>query len=486
MSEVNFRTWWQKIRVLAFIVLLLAVGLGWFAYDQLFREVEQQFANDDERFEYGTLGAEADRGIPYSIWLVLPRVFSDKLPGPGGYKSFGFPWEPGQEMPVGFSKKTVGIPRVTNNCALCHAASYRTRPDETPTIYPTGPAHTTDVQRYIRFLSDVADDPRFNADTLLAEIGRAQSVSLADQVTYRLALIPLTRRALKAQSVQFAWMNRPHFPDWGPGRDDAMNLTKYFMTDLPVDNSTGQVDFPSIWNMGIRETSLLNWDGVTPAVHSVLVDSALGLGAPPGRGEKPGPAFLQRMAWLEGYLQKKPPPKFPFPTCDVQAARGKVIYAAKCACCHDVGAKYTGKVIDISKIRTDPERLNTWTQAAADEANWRVMEMRINRPGLTTTNGYASPVLDGIWLRAPYLHNGSVPTLRDLLKPVAQRTKVFYRGYDVYDPHDVGFISSGPEAERVGFRLNVDERGNGNQGHEYGADLSESSRDDLLEYLKTQ
>jgi len=112
--------------------------------------------------------------------------------------------------------------------------------------------------------------------------------------------------------------------------------------------------------------------------------------------------------------------------------------------------------------------------------------MRINRPGLTKTNGYASPVLDGIWLRAPYLHNGSVPTLRDLLKPVAQRTKVFYRGYDVYDPHDVGFISSGPEAERVGFRLNVDERGNGNQGHEYGADLSESSRDDLLEYLKTQ
>ena len=49
------------------------------------------------------------------------------------------------------------------------------------------------------------------------------------------------------------------------------------------------------------------------------------------------------------------------------------------------------------------------------------------------TNGYANQPLDGIWLRAPYLHNGSVPTLRDLLEPPEQRPKVFYRGYDVFD-----------------------------------------------------
>ena len=49
------------------------------------------------------------------------------------------------------------------------------------------------------------------------------------------------------------------------------------------------------------------------------------------------------------------------------------------------------------------------------------------------THGYANHPLDGIWLRGPYLHNGSVPTLRDLLEPPARRPAVFYRGYDVFD-----------------------------------------------------
>ncbi len=65
------------------------------------------------------------------------------------------------------------------------------------------------------------------------------------------------------------------------------------------------------------------------------------------------------------------------------------------------------------------------------------------------TNGYANMPLDGLWLRAPYLHNGSVPTLRALLFP-EERPAVFYRGYDVYDWTNVGFVSSGPEAEAGG------------------------------------
>ena len=88
-------------------------------------------------------------------------------------------------------------------------------------------------------------------------------------------------------------------------------------------------------------------------------------------------------------------------------------------------------------------------------------------------------------MRAPYLHNGAVPTLRDLLEPVAQRPKLFYRGYDLYDPVKVGFITTGAEAERIGTRVDVSQRGNGNQGHEFGVDLAPAQKRDLLEYLKT-
>src|SRR6266404_1528748 len=87
------------------IAALIALG-GWFTWQKFFREEKEVFANEEEQFKYGSLGAEDDRGIPYYLWLVLPRVFPDLMPGPGGYRSFGVVWEEGQELPVGFSKKT--------------------------------------------------------------------------------------------------------------------------------------------------------------------------------------------------------------------------------------------------------------------------------------------------------------------------------------------------------------------------------------------
>jgi hypothetical protein len=67
-------------------------------------------------------------------------------------------------------------------------------------------------------------------------------------------------------------------------------------------------------------------------------------------------------------------------------------------------------------------------------------------------------LLDGIWLRAPYLHSGSVPTLRDLLRPPEERPKVFFRDCDVYDYVNLGMVSQGPEAESNGFGGFVHER----------------------------
>jgi mono/diheme cytochrome c family protein len=277
-------------------------------------------------------------------------------------------------------------------------------------------------------------------------------------------------------------MNRPHSitPDWGAGRDDPMNLTKYFMiTPLKVDGSTGQADFPSIWNLGIRDGQSMNWAGETPSQRSVIIDSALGLGAPADRQSQ------DRFAWIETFLRKLPPPKYPYPIDATLAGQGRPLWAQHCAACHETGGKQVGTVIDIAEIKTDDNRLKTWTQEAADAANAAVKGLGIDRKNMVKTNGYAAEPLDGCWLRAPYLHNGSIENLDDLLKPAARRTKLFYRGYDLYDAAKAGFVSHGPEAERVGFRLDTAERGNGNQGHEYGTALSDDQRKALLEYLKT-
>jgi len=66
----------------------------------------------EEQFKYGSIGSEDQEGIPYWIWQVLPRLFADKLPE-GGYGALGMIWEPGHDLPIGFSKKTIwGVPRV--------------------------------------------------------------------------------------------------------------------------------------------------------------------------------------------------------------------------------------------------------------------------------------------------------------------------------------------------------------------------------------
>jgi len=468
--------------ILAVLILLAAVG-GWFAWYKFFRqEPEANWANEAERFKYGSIGAEADRGIPYWIWLVLPRVFPDYLPGSGGYKSFGLVWEEGKEMPVGFTKKVIGFPRVANNCAICHVGTWRSMEDEVPHVVVAAPANTVNVQGLLRFLARCGNDTRFNADVLLGEIQRETKLSFVDRQIYRFLLIPLTRKALQQQDKQFAWMNRPGWPDWGRGRDDPMNLTKYFMTSMPVDNSTGQADFPSNWNLKTRKgTNLfLNWSCDTPAVRSVLIDSALGLGA------RPGDWFLKRMEDLDNFLSELPPPRYPF-TVETNLAYqvGQPLYQRLCADCHDPGKPRTNKPIPLSEIGTDRERMDTWTQAAADQANAAVKKLGINRPNMVKQEGYQALPLDGLWMRAPYLHNGSVPNLRELLEPQAKRSKVFYRGCDIYDQENVGFVASGPIAEREGWRLDTTERGNGNSGHNYGSELTTEEKRALLEYLKT-
>jgi len=152
-------------------------------------------------------------------------------------------------------------------------------------------------------------------------------------------------------------------------------------------------------------------------------------------------------------------------------------------------------VIPITEIGTNQDRMYSWSKDAAAEANRRVKQLGIDRPPMVDTQdpyGYVSPPLDGIWLRARYLHNGSVLTLRDLLNPPDERSQTFHRGYDVFDPVNLGFKEpalrpAGPngQSDQSYSLFDTREKGNGNQGHIYGTQLSVGDKEKLLEYLKT-
>lgn len=467
----------RTITAIAVIILLLVGGVGYVAWYNLFREVPTYYESAEDHFKYGSIGTEQQQGVPYWIWLVLPRIFPEKLPGPGGYTSLGITWEEGQEMPVGFTKKTIGFPRVGINCATCHSATYRKTAKDIPTIVAAGPSSKFNLQGYIRFLGDSASDPKFTPEYILDEIKYNHEFSGLEKLLYRFFIIPQTKKALIQQREEFAWMDSR--PTWGRGRIDPFNPVKFNTLKLPKDDTIGNSDMMPLWNQKQHKDFALHWDGLETSLTETVQTGAIGDGA---TKESIPVADLQR---VEDFITELPPPKYPFAVDEKLAANGSQIFANSCATCHAFGGERTGTVIPVEEVGTDRHRLDMWTQEAADSYNEFAEGYEFDFDNLRKTNGYVSVSLDGIWLRAPYLHNGSVPSLQDLLEKPENRTKVFYRGYDVYDPEKVGFVSNRAEAERVGFKYDTSVTANSNEGHLYGTDLSAGDKKALVEYLKT-
>jgi hypothetical protein len=246
-----------------------------------------------------------------------------------------------------------------------------------------------------------------------------------------------------------------------------------------MDDSIGTSDFPTIYNQLPRVGMHLHWDGNNDVVEERNISASIGAGA------EPATLDVVQMDRVKDWIMTLQPPPFPKERIDLaKARRGEGPWVKYCADCHAFTGKKVGQVTPLAEIGTDPERLHSFTQELADKQNtlgtgypWKLSHFR-------KTEGYANAPLDGVWLRSPYLHNGSVPTLRALLFP-EERPKAFYRAYDVFDWKDVGYVSSGPEAEKVGWRYDTSLRGNSNAGHTYGKDMTPDEKEALLEYMKT-
>jgi mono/diheme cytochrome c family protein len=363
---------------------------------------------------------------------------------------------------------------------LCHAARWREQPAAPPVVVPAGPAHQTGAQEYRRFLSACASDSRFNARTILGEIAKNYRLSLLDRALYRFIIIPSTRQRLLALKRDGGWMHAR--VEWGRGRADVVNEAKFSLLRQPLDDTVGTGDTVPLWNLGQRDGKALFWDGSNSSLKETVLASALAMGASPTWLDDAPPA----LARLQKYFASVRPPAYPFAVDRSAAQAGQAIFNEVCASCHATGGSRTGSVIPIAEVGTDRHRLDAWTadsagafNALGDGRDWKFAAFR-------KSDGYVAVPLDGVWLRAPYLHNGSVPSLADLLEPPERRPSQFWRGYDVYDPVSVGFVSSGSEARRIGTVHDTSKPGNGNAGHTYGAALAPEQKRALLEFLKTQ
>jgi hypothetical protein len=480
------------------VVVLVAARLVWrFNADR-----PRDYSSEVDHFKYGSIGAEpggtllsAAGGLlpPYQIFRVLPQICPEKLPG--GYAGLGFVYEPGHELPIGVSRRyRLGFDQVGLNCAVCHTGTIRDTPDGPRRVVAGMPSHQLDLQGFFRFVLDCTLDERFTADNVLGRIEKSGGeLSWFNRLLYRHAVIPRTREQTLVLSRRLAILMGDQVTAWGRGRVDTFNPYKgiqfnWQLERLPRSELMGASDFPALWNQKPRHGMQLHWDGNNDSVEERNLSASLGTGVTPVTIDH------ERLRRVRNWIWEAPPPAYPYPVDQALAARGQEVYRTQCLDCHgdnrfkdgQLSGSRLGKVERIEAIGTDPYRLNSYTIAFASNQYTLYPDSPYRFTHFRKTNGYANQPLDGIWARAPYLHNGAVPTLRDLLEPAAARPARFYRGYDVFDPVKVGFVSDvGSEGGTRYFDFDTSRPGNGKEGHVYGTTLPAADKDAIVEYMKT-
>lgn len=368
----------------------------------------------------------------------------------------------------------------------------------------------------------------------------------AGQVPQDLALLKIRIGMLAVTQQAIAVSTAGGVVKSGFGRLDAFGGTRNFLLGplslanvLPLD---APVKYPPIWNF--KDYEWVEWTQNTNSIVERNVTETLGAGASVNLDANAGSHLFEssvpvrNLHKLETTAYKIEPPKWPaavFGQPDAAAvARGRQVFEkARCADCHEYEGADTRTPKGLIKLRafspselgvdpTTAERVaapvkdtgdlplngsHSFAKAVAYVINairdkayvkdrvtpteQREMEDRDRRGEIywrdtltDTGKPYAARPLHGVWAIAPYLHNGSVPTLYDLLLPPAERPQRFPIGHRDFDPKKVGYRTDIP-LDQAKFVVDTTKPGNANTGHTYGTTLTDQERWDLIEYLKT-
>ena len=254
------------------------------------------------------------------------------------------------------------------------------------------------------------------------------------------------------------------------------------------------VDVPPWWRMSKKHAMFYNASGRGDHARIMMAASLL-CTENVADARKIDEAFIDVRAWIESSVQA---PAWPFGAIDMQlAAQGKTVFEATCAKCHGTygaGGVYPNQLVPLADVGTDPVLVQGETEFAERFVAWFANSFWGETSRLEPSLGYVAPPLDGIWATAPYLHNGSVPTIEALLDS-GKRPQYWTRTFQStdYDPATLGWkftkLDHGHAGEpTAGARIKIydtTQLGYSNSGHTFGDDLDDGERHAVLEYLKT-
>ncbi len=191
------------------------------------------------------------------------------------------------------------------------------------------------------------------------------------------------------------------------------------------------------------------------------------------------------------YITTLEPPAYPYPIDTKAAEKGKTIYLKNCATCHGTygrNERYPERLVPGRIIGTDSLMLKYYA-AYPEFEKWFNQSWFATSPSpalIRPQAGYVAPPLDGVWITAPYFHNGSVPTIVAVLNSKI-RPRYWKRSFnkEKYNYQQLGWKYQTLSSAGGKKTYNTDIPGYGNYGHYFGDELNDQERKDLIEYLKT-
>ena len=187
------------------------------------------------------------------------------------------------------------------------------------------------------------------------------------------------------------------------------------------------------------------------------------------------------------YILSIEPPKYPGRIDAALARKGGMVFVEHCSRCHGNQSDYPNLLIPESLVGTDSllYKSNYQSPQFIEWFNKSWFAQGDHPARLEPFDGYIAPPLDGIWMTAPYLHNGSVPTLEAVLN---SRIRPIYWRRDFEHPeYDYSAVGWKYTTDTAGGKqvYNTTLEGYGNYGHTFGDRLSDHERKAVIEYLKT-
>ena len=303
------------------------------------------------------------------------------------------------------------------------------------------------------------------------------------------------------------------------------------------------VSYPVMWDAS--HLDLVQWNGSAPnagpgpllqnVTTALAVYGSLDIAGHDGLAGFPSSVDFHKLGKIQNWFYKLKSPQWPEAVLGkldpARVGRGAALYGANCSSCHalsdrnDARRELKAVLTPLAEVGTDPRMAQNFLNGKVRTGKWQGRKVAVlagpvlgaeaqsidvvahaaigatlrhplaavkdaavswhsvYKAGIAKyPDYYKARPLSGIWASAPYLHNGSVPTLAELLKPPAERVPRFWVGGREFDPVAVGNEhGEGPHRSLLDTSL----PGNSNAGHAFGTALSPEEKTDLLEYLKT-